>query len=232
VYTPAANAQAVVEYVITLICDALRPRRPVTPGSDPAAWERLRVDGTAPREMCECRLGILGLGRIGGGVARVARAIGFDVVYHDLLEIPPEARHGARAVPPPEVFSANVVTLHVDGRPENRRLVGAALLARIPDDGVLVNTSRGFVVDNPSLVRHLTLRPGTRAILDVHTPEPLPADHPLLALPNAACYPHLASRTARAVREMGWVVRDVMAVLEGRPPQCPAPHGGDRAGPG
>lgn len=224
VYRPDANTQAVVEYVVTLICDALRPRRPLTSAIDEATWERLRREATAPRQMSERTLGILGLGRIGRRVAAVTRILGFDVIYNDLLVIPESEAMGARAVPLETLFDhSDVISIHVDGRRSNRGLVGDALLARLPEDALILNTSRGFVVDRADLARHLRKRPGMCALLDVHEPEPVPNEDPLIGIPNAVLLPHLASRTERAVREMGWVVRDVVEVLEGRPPSFPAP---------
>ena len=73
-----------------------------------------------------------------------------------------------------------------------------------------------------ALARVLRARSDVRAILDVHEPEPFGDDYPLLGLPNAKLYPHLASRTEWALREMSWVVKDVVAVLEGRVPEFPA----------
>ncbi|NBQ15348.1 MAG: hypothetical protein EBU31_12280, partial [Proteobacteria bacterium] len=86
--TPDANTQAVVEYVTCLVCDALRPRVFIDEPLDKDEWDEVRQEVVAHRQMNELRLGILGLGRIGRRVAEVARAIGFDVAYHDLAEIP------------------------------------------------------------------------------------------------------------------------------------------------
>ena len=69
----------------------------------------------------------------------------------------------------------------------------------------------------------LSERPEMLAMLDVHDPEPIGEDSPLLGLSNARLYPHLASRTQWAMREMSWVVRDVVAVLDGRAPEYSAP---------
>ncbi len=179
----------------------------------------------APRQMSELTLGILGLGRIGRRVAEVAGVVGFDALYHDLLEIAPSERHGAVPVSGETLFErADVLTIHVDGRPSNRGFVGGDLLARTKEDVLLINTSRGFVVDNVALAARLRACPRIRAHLDVHDPEPIAADCPLLGIPNATLYPHLASRTETALRAMSWVVRDVVAVLEGRTPEFPAPR--------
>ena len=224
VYAPDANTQSVVEFVIALICDALRPRPPLAEAVDGDHWEHLRARDIGRSEIAESTVGILGLGRIGRRVAAVATTIGSRVIYNDLLEIPPEDRGGAAPVSAAALFEeSDVLSVHVDGRAANRHLIGDALLGRMKDHAVLINTSRGFVVDNVALAALLDRRPDVRAYLDVHDPEPFDATYPLLGRPNAVLYPHLASRTGRALREMSWVVRDVVSVLEGRAPRYPAP---------
>jgi phosphoglycerate dehydrogenase-like enzyme len=171
----------------------------------------------------ELRLGILGLGRIGRRVAEVARAIGIDVSYADIREIPEPERAGATRVSTEELFaSSDVLSLHIDGRPSNRNYVGAALLNAMPANSLLLNTCRGMVLDSNALAAVLRAHPQRHAVLDVHEPEPFGADYPLLGLPNARLLPHLASRTTSAVESMSWVVKDVVAVLEGREPQWSA----------
>jgi len=208
--TPDANTQAVVEYVTCLVCDALRPRVFIDEPLDKDEWDEVRQEVVAHRQMNELRLGILGMGRIGRRVAEVARAIGFDVAYHDLAEIPHDQRRSAHAVSAEELFaSSDVLTVHIDGRASNRGFVGAGLIERMKADSVFINTSRGFVVDHAALARRLKSNPGALAILDVHEPEPITAGNPLLGLENAHLAPHLASRTDAAMEAMSWVVRDV-----------------------
>jgi phosphoglycerate dehydrogenase-like enzyme len=224
VHTPDANTQAVVEFVLCCLCDALRPRAALETAVSKDEWQRLRdEDLVALWQMSELRLGILGLGRIGRRVAEVARAIGFDVVFHDIRGIPDEERNGAEPVDLETLFrTSDIVTVHVDGRASNRHLVGERLLALLKADAIVINTSRGFVVDQPALARWLEANPAAMALLDVHDPEPIPANSPLLGCDNACLTPHLASRTLTAMDNMSWVVRDVVAVLEGRAPQHPA----------
>lgn len=220
VYTPESNTQAVVEYVVALLGDGLRPRVRLDHAVSADEWSRLRRETVASRQMNELTLGILGLGRIGRGVAAVASAIGFDVQYNDLLDIPNEHRSGARPVHVEPLFSeSDVISIHVDGRAANRGFVSRALLDRMRPEALLLNTSRGFTVDNTALASFLGANPRARAILDVHDPEPFDATYPLLALPNAELLPHLASRTDTAMVNMSWVVRDVWAVLVGEPPR-------------
>jgi phosphoglycerate dehydrogenase-like enzyme len=89
-------------------------------------------------------------------------------------------------------------------------------------DVVLVNTSRGFVMDNAALRAFLLANPGAVALLDVHEPEPIAADYPLLGVANAHIAPHIGAATASANRNMSWVVRDLWKVLQGEEPEWPA----------
>ena len=217
VSTPDANTQAVVEYVTCLLCDALRPRVPLLEPVSKGDWDRLRdEDLVAPFQMDELTLGILGLGRIGRRVAEVAGAIGFNVIFHDLLGISDDDRHGAEPVDLNTLFQeSDVISIHIDGRPSNQHFVNERLISLMRADAVLINTSRGMVIDHEALGVWLRESPGAMVLLDVHDPEPITSDNPLLGLDNAHLFPHLASRTLTAMDNMSWVVRDVVAVLEG-----------------
>lgn len=224
VHTPDANTQAVVEYVMRLILDHVRPvGSPLTQPIGDERWKTLRSDTVGSHELAELTVGILGLGRIGKRLAQVLASFGTEVLYHDLLDIPPEQRFAARPVTAAELFqNSDIVSVHIDGRPGNRHFIREELLQRLRARSLFVNASRGFVVDAHALARLLRERPSTRAILDVHDPEPVTADNPLLGLANATLFPHLASRTNTAMNNMSWVVRDVWEVLEGREPAYPA----------
>jgi phosphoglycerate dehydrogenase-like enzyme len=86
-------------------------------------------------------------------------------------------------------------------------------------NAILINTSRGFVVNTPDLASWLRANPGAQAILDVHEPEPFTSDCPLLGLPNAHLAPHIGAATARAKQNMSWVVKDVWRVICGEHPE-------------
>lgn len=220
VSTPGANTRAVVELVTAFMLDALRPRAFTDRALDQRTWNATRKDLIAPRQLSDLTLGIVGLGRVGSGVARVGVALDMTVVYHDLLDFPPERRFGATPVRFDEALArADVLTLHPDGRPGNRHLVNAAALARLKPDVVFINTSRGFIVDAAALAAFLRANAGARALLDVHDPEPFGPDYPLLGLPNARLTPHIAAATATAHRNMSWVVRDLWRVLAGEQPE-------------
>jgi phosphoglycerate dehydrogenase-like enzyme len=223
VNTPDANTRAVVEYVTGLMCEAVRPRMFLREAVGLGRWKELREAAIAPRQLDEMTLGIYGLGKIGSKVARVGAALNMRVVYRDLREVPVEERNGAEPVTREELLAqADVLTVHVDGRPSNRGLLGAEAIGRMKKDVVFINTSRGFVVDAGALAGFLKRNAGARAILDVHEPEPFGAEYPLLGLSNAWLAPHLASATVAAKRNMSWVVRDVWRVLSGEAPLFPA----------
>lgn len=232
VSTPDANTQAVVEFVVCLLCDALRPRACLDRPIDRGEWHRLRdEDLVGLWQMDELTLGILGLGRIGRRVAEVAKAIGFEVRFHDIRGIPDEERAGAEPVDLGTLLrESDILTIHVDGRPSNRGFVGAELLRMLKPDAIIVNTSRGMVLDEAALADWLRANPAGMALLDVFEPEPPTAACPLFDVPNAHLTPHLASRTLSAMDNMSWVVRDVVAVLEGRDPQWSAFRTGRSAG--
>jgi phosphoglycerate dehydrogenase-like enzyme len=218
VHTPGANTQAVVEYVTSLLCDALRPRvfldRPPT---SLGAWQSLRKELVAPRQMGDLTLGIVGMGRIGSRVAQVASALGMRILWCDLTDKPDAP--GERAPLASLCERADVITVHVDGRPGNRDLLAADAFGRMKSDVVFINTSRGMVVDETACAEFMINHPAACAMLDVTDPEPFAATSPLLDIRNVHLSPHIAGATAAAKLAMSWVVRDVWRVLSGEPPE-------------
>jgi len=225
VYTPDANTQAVVEYVIGLMLDAYRPRPVITQPITAAMFHQCRADEVGS-QLEKLTLGILGFGRIGKRLGEVAHAIGMNLHVNDLLgevELRKAVDFAFQYVSFEELLSdSDIVSIHVDGRASNRHLINAKALSRLCDHCLLINTSRGMVIDNAALADWARHTPAGRAILDVHDPEPPPADYPLWNLDNVLLLPHLASRTDTALQNMSWVVRDVAAVLEGQSSQYPA----------
>lgn len=225
VYTPDANSRAVVEFVAALMLDALRTRETLKAPVERDAWAAMRTRLSHNRQLSGLTLGILGLGRIGSEVARLGSALNMRVLYHDIRERPHPVRHGAEPVTFDELMRAcEVLTLHVDSRPSNRGLIGIRSLAHARDDLVLINTSRGFVVNAVEVATWMTAHPRAKAMLDVHDPfEPIGPDYPLLGIANVFLTPHIAAGTREAKENMSWVVRDVWRVLSGEPAEFPAP---------
>ncbi|MEO1716309.1 MAG: NAD(P)-dependent oxidoreductase [Planctomycetota bacterium] len=220
VHTPGANTQAVVEFVTAMLCDGLRPRcfldAPMQSLDD---WQSLRKELVADRQIGDLTLGVVGLGRIGSRVAQVAEALGMRVIYCDIKhkgDIP--QRLGLQQL----CAEADVVTVHVDGRPDNRRVIGADAFGRMKSDVVFINTSRGMVVDETACAEFMINHPAACAMLDVTEPEPFTETSPLLDIDNVHISPHIAGATASAKLAMSWVVRDVWRVLQGEEPEHPA----------
>ena len=229
VHTPDANTQAVVEYVLGLLLDRFRPRTVLRPDATEDDFFALRKSEVGI-ELADKTLGVIGFGRIGQRLGRAAAALGVRVLATDVrpeTELRETAGDYAWAfLPEGELLErADIVTLHADGRASNRHMIDGPRLARLRPDAVLVNAARGFLVDGAALAAWLTEHPDAYAILDVHDPEPPPADDPLRRLrpPNARLLPHLASRTRTALQNMSGVVEDVDRVLRGERPRFPAP---------
>jgi D-3-phosphoglycerate dehydrogenase len=225
VYTPDANTLAVGDFVIGFSLQLVRPWAYFRDRAyEPAEFKRIR-NALRGEQFNELTIGILGMGRVGRRVGQLAaNGFGARVIYNDLLDVRPHLKFPATAVDPPTLFrEADVVTLHVDMRPGNRHLVGEPLLSLMKPTAVLINTSRGEVLDAAALAAAIRGRKIAGAAIDVFDPEPPPADYPLLGLDNVLLTPHMAARTATAVENMSWVVRDVVDVLNGRPAKYPAP---------
>ena len=164
-------------------------------------------------------LGIVGLGRIGGAVARRA-ALGFNMqVLYTNRSPNPQAEHayGARRVELAELLaSADFVCLQVPLTPETQHLIGAAELHAMKKSAILINASRGATVDEAALIE--ALRNGTihAAGLDVFETEPLPVDSPLLSLPNVVALPHIGSATHETRHAMALnAAENLVAALDG-----------------
>jgi len=164
-------------------------------------------------------LALLGLGNLGQRVARIGQAFGMDTIaWSQNLTAERAAEHGVTAVTKEELFArADVLSVHLVLSKRTRGLVGAADLAAMKPGALLVNTSRGPIVDEQALVDAVREQ-RIRAALDVYDEEPLPADHPLRALSGATLTPHLGYVT-REVYEIFYrdAVDDIAAWRDGNP---------------
>lgn len=230
VYTPDANTQAVVEYVTGLMLDAVRPRHVMPSVTTDDAFHELRKQHVGV-QLDQLTLGVVGFGRIGKRLGRVATAFGMKLLVNDLIDegelrasLSTPFDYPFEYVDKSTLYSnADIISIHVDGRASNLNLIDDEALAAMKTGVLLINTSRGMVVDVNALAQWAKQRSiaeskgerHSRAVLDVHAPEPPPADYPLWSLGNIHLLPHLASRTDTALENMSWVVRDVVAVLQG-----------------
>jgi gluconate 2-dehydrogenase len=165
-------------------------------------------------------LGIVGLGRIGGAVARRAvRGFGMDVVYcNRTRHREAEETYGAQWRTLPELLAqADFVCLLVPLSTATRQLIGAAELRLMKPTAILINCARGQVLDEAALIDALRERRILGAGLDVFEREPLPADSPLLALPNVVAVPHIGSATQQTREAMATrAAHNLLDALDGR----------------
>lgn len=182
------NAVTIAEYVVMLMLAHAKGYAQVVRAQDRREW---LLDSPGKRELMGERVLLLGLGAIGALVRTRLEAFG--------MEVAPVRRSAAAGVLGPGEWRAQLgrfdwVILAVPSTPDTRHLIGAAELAAMKANAVLVNIARGEVVDQDALIAALSEKRIEAALLDVTTPEPLPADHPLWALPNARITMHLSGR--------------------------------------
>lgn len=212
--TPQANTHAVVEYVFNLIFTLARPVVHLKTPVSPEEFHRYRKTSRG-LELHGKTLGILGMGRIGRAVGRIARAFDMNVIYNDVMDVSKHVDFSARSVEKPELYRrSDILTIHVSHRPGNTGMISRLALSLLPDHAIVVNTARGEVVDAYALAEALKFGKLKGAALDVHSPEPPGPDYPLWGISNVILSPHLAARTQGAMDAMSWVARDVVAYLD------------------
>jgi phosphoglycerate dehydrogenase-like enzyme len=182
------NAITIAEYVVMLMLAHAKGYREVVRAQDRHEW---LSDSPGKMELAGSRALLLGLGAIGGLIK--TRLEAFDV------EVAPVRRSAAQGALGPDEWRGQLgsfdwVILAVPATPETDAMIGAAELAAMKDTAVLVNIARGAVVDQPALIAALEAKAIGGALLDVTTPEPLPADHPLWDLPSTQITMHLSGR--------------------------------------
>lgn len=194
---PGANAPSVAEGTLLLMLAALRR----LPELDRATrtgngWPSDPTLGESVRDLGGCTVGLVGYGNIAKQVERILLAIGAEVVHTSTRD---DGLPGWRTLPD-LLFESDIVSLHLPLTGATEGLLGRKALAQMKTDAVLVNTSRGAIVDEAALVD--ALRAGTLAAagLDVFAVEPVPSDNPLLGLPNVVLTPHVTWYTADTMR--------------------------------
>ena len=180
------------------------------------------------RDLTGATLGIVGFGRIGREMAKRARGFEMRVLVYDTFrDEAAEHELGVTFRPLDDLLrESDFITLHVALTEETTQLIGEREFDLMKREAILVNAARGPVIDTDALVTALTNNVIGGAALDVTDPEPLPADHPLVSLPNAIVVPHTASATVDTRNEMATLAaNNLIAFLRGeRPPHMVNPE--------
>ena len=201
---PYSNTRSVVELAVGLTIALLRDVADKSAAMHRGVWNK---SATGSRELRGKTLGIVGYGAIGSQLSVLAEGLGMRVIFHDLTER--LALGNARRMASLDALLAesDVVSLHVDGRTENTALIGASHLSRMKEGALLLNLSRGHVVDVGALAQALGSGRIGGAALDVFPDEPAtnadPFDSPLRGLKNVILTPHIGGSTEEAQEAIG-----------------------------
>ena len=194
--TPNAFSEPVADTVFGYMLAFVRRQPWMDRAMKGGTWQK--ING---RSLCECTLGIIGVGDVGKAVARRAPAFGLRLLGHDLVDMPAEfvAETGIEMVSREELLhQADFVSINCDLNPTSYHLINDATLALMKPEAVLINTARGPVVEEAALIRALQSGQIGGAALDVFELEPLPADSPLRQMDNVLLAPHNANSSPLA----------------------------------
>jgi glyoxylate reductase len=225
--TPGVLTDATADFAFALIMAVARripeAERYVHAGKW-KTWGPMLLLGT---ELKGATLGLIGFGRIGKAVAK--RATGFDmrVIYYDPNEKKPDRNLKATGVDFETLLEeSDFISLHTPLTPDTRHMIDSEAFSKMKPSAVLVNTSRGPVVDPEALYEAIKEKRIFGAGLDVTEPEPLPMDSPLLTLDNVVIVPHIASASTSSRNMMSWMAaQNLIAGLKGEHlPNCVNPQ--------
>jgi D-3-phosphoglycerate dehydrogenase / 2-oxoglutarate reductase len=211
---PGSNAATIAEHAITLMLMSIRNVWASVERVKAGEWQwRNRYTGD---EISGKTLGILGMGNIGKRVARLADAFAMNIIYWDKFPVESEFTSGTFE----EVLSrADIVTVHVPLLKETEKMIGAEELKMMQPHSILINTARGGIIDEESLLNALNSEKIAGFAADVLAVEPPGKDHPLVHHPKTLITPHTGSLTAATYRYMcvSTVENVVAALLKGEP---------------
>jgi len=197
--TPEAPAYAVAELTLGLMISLARRIPFADKTMKEEKWLKKQLIGW---QLHGKILGVLGLGNIGGKVARLAKAFGMKILITKRTPPPPELLEELEAnfVPLEELLRrSDIITIHVPLTPQTRHLIGEKEIALMKDGAFIINTSRGQIIDEKALYQALKKGKLGGAALDVFETEP-PTSYDLIKLPNVVCTPHIGAQTVEAQR--------------------------------
>jgi glyoxylate reductase len=222
--TPGVLTDATADQAFALLLAAARRITEAERFLRAGKWQTWIPNLLLGADLAGATLGIIGFGRIGQAVAKRAQGFNMKIIYHS-----PNAKpaYGAAQVDLDTLLKeSDFISLHVPLKPETKHLVNAEFLSKMKLNAILVNTTRGGVVDQTALCNALKSKQIFAAALDVTDPEPLPMDSPLLELENCLIVPHLGSATKQTRDKMAILaVENLIAGLENKKlPNCVNPE--------
>ncbi|HXN90480.1 MAG TPA: D-glycerate dehydrogenase [Candidatus Sulfotelmatobacter sp.] len=226
--TPGVLDDATSDFAFTLLMATARRIVEADSFTRAGKFRGWAIDMMLGADVFGATLGVVGIGRIGRGLAHRAKGFNMRVIYYDPQPLPPEAEEqlGATRVDMNRlVAESDFISIHVPLTKETYHLFSTAQFNAMKRTAILINTSRGPVIDEAALVEALNAKKLAGAGLDVYEREP--AVHPgLIALPNVVLAPHIASATTRTRSEMSAMAARNMAtaVRGGRPPNLVNPE--------
>ncbi len=206
---PSGNTISAAELTLALILGIMRKVAAADRSMRRGEWDRKRFRGA---ELHGKTLALIGAGRIGGEVARRARAFGMKVIAHDpFLREERASQLGIVTVSLREALQrGDIVSLHVPLTDTTAGLIGADELALMKPAAVLINAARGGVLDETALIDALEAGTIAGAALDTYTSEPLPPDHPLRSVEQVLLTPHIGAATVEAQHNVAYEVANAV----------------------
>ncbi len=224
--TPGVLTDATADLAFTLLLAAARRVVEADRFVKKGAWKTWGLDILLGADLRAATLGIIGFGRIGRAVAHRASGFGMRILFTEPGQATPEAGLEAAQVDLDTLLTqSDFITLHTPLTPETRGLINQAAFEKMKPTAILVNTSRGPVVDMAALYQALSSKRILAAALDVTDPEPIPPSSPLLTLENCIVVPHIASASVKTREKMSQMAAEnLIAGLKGeRLPHCVNP---------
>ena len=214
-----ANAVPVAEFAMTLILSCNRHLPAAHNDTRDGAWMRPKLDGYSSYELFGKTVGIVGAGRIGSTIAGMLRGFETETLYYDPIRSERAEEFRASRVELHDLMRrSDIVTLHADLNRTSHKLIGAAELALMKPDAILVNTCRGPVVDEAALIEVLQEGRIRGAGLDVFEVEPVDPDNPLLTMENVVVAPHVAGKSSESYpRRVNFAFENMRRVWDGEP---------------
>lgn len=218
VYAPTAQTASIAEFIVGQMLACVRRLAWFDRKVRENQFERVRLE-TGGRELRCLTIGLLGGGPVADAVAAIlSRGFGARVIACAPPGVEGPGDGVVRVEMDTLLAESDVLSVHLPQRPELTRFLSTEALAKMKPTAVLVNSSRGSVIDHAALAERLKTRRLGGAAIDVFDAEPLPLTHPLRNAPHCLLTPHIAANTADANDACGAVVDDVLRVLRGEPP--------------